>query len=90
MLSQVTVGASVTMTAVEADKFAAGLIRLVTCPDGRVIGGVGPVGLVEHTGDTDLGAFVDEVKAKRAALSELAAGPQPSNPRENLFTFIKI
>jgi hypothetical protein len=91
MLSKINVGASVSMTAVEADKFAGtGPVRLVTCPNGRVIGGIGVVGLIEHGGDTDLQAFVDEVKAARAALAALSAGPQPSNPRENMFSFIKI
>ncbi|MDA8260586.1 MAG: hypothetical protein M0Z99_33965 [Betaproteobacteria bacterium] len=91
MLDTVNKGASVTMTAVEANKFAGdGTVRLVTCPDGRVIGGVGQVGMVEHAGDTDVVAFVEEVKAKRKELADRATGPQPSNPRENLFTFIKI
>ncbi len=91
MLSKVVLGARVSMTPKEADGFAGdGPVRLVTCADGRVIGGVGSVGLVEHVGVTDIQAFMDEVKAKRAELSAIAAGPQPDNPRANLFTFTKI
>ena len=91
MLSTVVVGAKVSMTPKEADGFVGdGPVRLVTCPDGRVVGGMGAVGLVEHVGDTDLQAFIDEVKVKRAALAELAAAPQPDNPRANLFSFTRI
>lgn len=91
MLENVILGARVSMTPPEADKLAGnGPVRLVTCADGRVIGGAGSVGLVEHVGVTDLQAFIDEVKAKRKALAELAAGPQPDNPRANLFTFTRI
>ena len=91
MLSRVTLCAQVSMTPKEADGFAGdGPVRLVTCADGRVVGGMGSVGLVEHVGVTDLQAFMDEVKAKRAELKKLADGPQPDNPRANLFTFTKI
>lgn len=91
MLTNVILGAQVSMTPKEADGFAGnGPVRLVTCPDGRVVGGMGSVGLVEHAGVTDMQALMDEVKAKRVALSELAAGPQPDNPRANLFTFTRI
>ena len=79
------------MTPKEVDAFAGnGPVRLVTCANGQVIGGMGAVGLVEHVGDTDLTAFIEEVKAKRAKLAEIADGPQPDNPRANLYTFIRI
>lgn len=91
MIDQVIVGAQVSMTPPEVDKLCGdGPVRLVTCTDGRVVGGVGPVGLVEHVGVTDLQAFMDEVKARRATLAALAAGPQPDNPRANLYTFVRI
>ena len=91
MLDRVVIGAAVSMTPVEVDKLAGdGPVRLVTCENGRVVGGMGAVGLVEHMGITDLQAFMDEVKAKRAKLAEIAAGPQPDNPRANLYSFIRI
>lgn len=91
MLSKIVLGARVSLTPKEADAFAGdGPIRLVTCADGRVVGGVGSVGLVEHVGMTDLQAFMAEINTKRAELSGLAAGPQPENLRANLFTFTKI
>lgn len=90
MIENVQIGASVTMTPKEADALAGnGKVRLVTCPNGRVIGGVGSVGLVEHVGDTDLGQFIEEVNAKRKALAD-AAFVIPENPRANLFTFTRI
>ncbi|MFA7269935.1 MAG: hypothetical protein WC073_11370 [Sterolibacterium sp.] len=91
MIDQAATGASVSMTPQEVLKLTGmGSVRLVTCPDGRVIGGMGCVGLVEHVGDTDLQAFIDEVKAKHAALVVLADAPPPDNPRANLYTFTKI
>ena len=91
MIDQVKVGASVSLTPVEADKLAGnGPVRLVTCPDGRVIGGVGAVGMIEHLTNTDLQAFIDEVKAKRSALAAAALVPPPDNPRANLYTFTRI
>ena len=62
MIDQVVVGASVSMTPQEVLKLTEpGAVRLVTCPNGRVIGGMGLVGMVEHTGVTDILAFMDEV-----------------------------
>jgi hypothetical protein len=91
MLERVLIGASVTMTPKEVDGLAGnGPVRLVTCADGRVIGGIGSVGLVEHVGVTDLVKFIDEVNAKRAELARIAAGQQPENLRSNLYTFTKI
>lgn len=91
MIDQAVIGARVSLTPVEADKLAGnGPVRLVTCPDGRVIGGMGAVGLIEHLKDTDLQAFIDEVKAKRAALAEAALVPSPGNPRASLYTFTRI
>ena len=91
MIEQAVIGASVSLTPPEADSLAGdGPVRLVTCPDGRVIGGMGSVGLVEHLIDTDLQAFMDEIKAKRADLKELAQAQQPENPRANLFSFTRI
>lgn len=90
MLNTVAIGARVSMTPREADELAQGAVRLVTCQNGKVIGGVGSVGLCEHAADTDLLAFIEEINTKRAALAQLAAGPQPENPRANLFTFIRI
>lgn len=91
MLSKVAIGASASMTPKEVDTLAGnGPVRLVTCANGRVVGGVGPIGFLEHVGASDLQAFMDEVKKKRAALAEIAAGPQPDNPRANLYTFIHI
>lgn len=91
MLDKVVLGATVSLTPKEADGYAGnGPVRLVTCADGRVVGGVGEVGLLEHHGATDLDAFVAEVKERRAALSTLASGPQPDNSRSNLFTFTRI
>ena len=44
MLENVILGARVSMTPPEADKLAGnGPVRLVTCADGRVIGGAGSV-----------------------------------------------
>ena len=91
MIDQVVIGASMSMTPVEADKLAGnGAVRLVTCSDGRVIGGMGAVGMLEHLTNTDLQAFIDEVKAKRAALAAAALVPPPDNPRANLYTFTRI
>jgi len=58
--------------------------------DGRVIGGMGVVGFVEHAGVTDIQVFLDEINTKYAALASSANAPQPDNPRSNLYTFIKI
>lgn len=91
MLDMVTIGAQVSMTPKEVDALCGdGVVRLVTCPNGRVIGGVGPVGLAEHTSATDLLAFVELIKSKREELARLAAAPQPDNPRANLYTFVRI
>ena len=91
MIDQVAIGASVSLTPVEADGLAGnGPVRLVTCPNGRVIGGVGAVGMIEHLTDTDLQAFVDDVKVKRSALSALALESLPDNPRATLYTFTRI
>lgn len=91
MIDQVVIGASVSLTPVEADKLAGnGPVRLVTCPDGRVVGGMGAVGLVEHLKDTDLQAFIDVVKARRAALATAALVPARDNPRASLITFTRI
>lgn len=91
MLDKVKIGASVRMTPKEVHTLAGdGPVRLVSCPNGRIVGGMGPVGFVEHVGVTDLQAFIDEVKTRRAALAEVAAGPQPDNPRANLYEFIHI
>lgn len=91
MIDQVVIGARVSMTPVEADKLAGnGPVRLVTCPDGRVIGGMGAVGLVEHLGDTNLAALEAEIVNKRAALAEAALAPPPDNPRASLYTFTRI
>ena len=91
MLTNVVIGAQVSMTPKEADGLAGnGPVRLVTCANGRVVGGMGAVGFVEHIADTDLQAFMAEVRAKREALFALANGPQPDNSRANLFTFTRI
>lgn len=91
MIDQVAIGASVSVTPAEADKLAGeGPVRLVSCPNGKVIGGVGAVGLVEHLTDTDLQAFIDEVKSQRAALAAAALVAAPDNPRASLYTFIRI
>jgi len=90
MLDKVICGAQVSMTPKEADGFAGdGPMRLVTCANGQVIGGFGSVGLLEHTGDTDLQEFMDQVVVLRAGLKALAAGQQPTKPRAT-FTFIRI
>jgi ACT domain-containing protein len=67
-----------------------GTVRLVSCPDGRVMGGMGAVGFIQHINNTDLQAFIDQIKAKRAELEVSVAAPQPDNPRSNLYTFTKI
>lgn len=91
MIDQVVIGASVSLTPVEADKLAGnGPVRLVTCPDGRVIGGIGAVGMIEHLTDTDLQAFIDEVRARRAVLATAALAAPPDNSRANLYTFTRI
>lgn len=90
MLNKVALGARVSMTPREVDEMAKGVPRLVTCPNGQVVGGIGPVGFCVHSKDTDLTAFLEEINAKRAELAKIAAGPQPTNPRENLYTFIRI
>ena len=91
MLTQVKVGASVTLTPKEADGCAGdGDVRLVTCPNGRIVAGIGQVGLVEHTSETNLNELMRLVKAKRDELAKLAAEQQPTNVRENLYTFTKI
>lgn len=91
MIDEIAIGASASMTPVEADNLAGdGPVRLVTCPNGRVIGGVGAVGMLEHLVDSDLQQFMDDVKAKRAALAAAALEAPPSNPRSNLYTFTRI
>lgn len=91
MIDQVAQGAQVAMTPPEVEQLCGnGPIRLVTCPNGRVMGGFGVVGLAEHVRDTDLTQFIAGINAKRAELTKLAAGPQPANPRESLYTFTKI
>lgn len=91
MLDKVVLGASVSLTAKEADALCGdGPIRLVTCANGRVVGGIGQVGLVEHVRETDLDAFMAEIKAKRAELKTAADRPASENPRANLFTFTRI
>jgi len=91
MIDRVVIGASVSMTPPGVDKLCGnGGIRLVTCVDGRVVGGFGSVGFLEHAGTTDLAAFMAEIAAQRAKLAEIAAGPQPDNPRANLYTFTRI
>jgi hypothetical protein len=90
-IDNIQIGASVSMTPPEADALAGnGPVRLVTCPNGRIIGGMGAVGLIEHVDETDLVQFIAEVNAKRKALADAAAAPQPENPRANLYTFIRI
>ena len=90
-IDKAAIGASVSMTPPEVDKLCGnGGARLVTCPNGLVVGGVGAVGFVEHTTVTDMQQFIDEINAKRADLAKIAAGPQPENPRANLYTFIRI
>ena len=91
LIERATIGASVSMTPKEADVLAGnGPIRMVTCDNGLVIGGVGCVGFAQHSGNTDVLAFIEEIKVARAKLKTIADGLQPVNPRANLFTFINI
>lgn len=84
-------GGNVAMTVHEVDALAGnGPVRLVTCANGRVIGGMGSVGLIEHVGITDLEGFIAEVKAKRAEIAERAKQPMPANPRSVLYEFTRI
>lgn len=91
MIDRAAIGASVTMTPQEVHKLVGDEhVRLVTCPNGRIVGGVGAVGLVEHMGDSNLTALIEEIAAKRAALKLLAEAPPSDNPRSSLYTFIRI
>ena len=91
MIDDAAIGASVSMTPQEVLKLTGdSKVRLVTCPDGRVMGGMGMVGFLEHVGNTDLQSFMSEIAAKRANLEVLSAAPAPANPRANLYTFTKI
>ena len=91
MADTIATGARRALTAQEADALAGdGPVRLVTCANGRVIGGVGAVGLLEHTGDTDLVAFTAQVQTLRDNLKMLAADSAGAAPRASLFEFISI
>jgi hypothetical protein len=90
MIDQVAIGASVSMTPQEVLKLADGPVRLVTCPDGQVVGGSGVVGFVKHHSNTNLTEFMAEIESKRVELVALAAAPPPDNPRASLYTFIRI
>ena len=89
-INGVVIGASVTMTAKEVEALCGnGSIRLVTCQNGRVVGGMGAVGFVEHFGVTDMRKFIEEIEAKRNELAKLAA-VVTDNPRMTLYTFTRI
>lgn len=89
-INEVVIGASVTMMAKEVEALCGnGSIRLVTCQDGRVVGGMGQVGFVEHVGITDLQRFIAEVERKRGELARLAA-TVTDNTRATLYTFTRI
>lgn len=91
MADTIATGARRALTPQEADGLAGdGPVRLVTCDNGRIIGGVGAVGLLEHVGDTDLEAFVAQVKAARDDLKNQATATAGGKPRDNLFEFIAI
>jgi len=91
MIDDAAIGASVSMTPLEVLKLTGdGTVRLVTCPDGRVMGGMGVVGFIQHITSTDLQSFTDQIKAKLDDLKVLAAAPQPDNLHANLYTFTKI
>lgn len=91
MIDQVVIGARVSMTPKEADALCgAGPARLVRCPDGRIIAGVGSVGFSEFTGDIALADIMASVKTQRELLAEKASETEPENPRNNLYTFVRI
>ncbi len=91
MIDAVSIGASVSMTPAEVHALSGnGPVRLVTCPNGRIIAGTGAVGFVELVDGADLQVLMDEVKEKRAALATLALEAVPENPRANLYTFTRI
>lgn len=90
MIDRVAIGANCTMTAPEAKKLCGdGDLRKVSCPNGLEVWGYGAVGLMIY-GGTDPATFEESVIAKREELDALGSGPQPDNPRKNLFSFIRI